>query len=917
MRRFSHLVVLAASALMAISCADTPTTSEAPLGSGRIGLAPSFTPSASLAYTALAAFGIEVTNVRVRLTAPDGSTRDTTIAFPVGMETLRIEMSVPLRTAGQSFRAELELRNAEGQVLFSGTQQVVAQASTVLGGSSPAIVQLQYTGPGSTAKSVTVAPANPTLVGPNTLNVTATGADAAGTAVTDLLVTWTSSDATLATVTRTGDATATVTSTGKRGSVTISAITPLSVTGTTRLNLIPVASRLVVISGSGQTGAAGSTLAQPLVVEVQAADNLPVAGAPIAFRAITAGGSVTTATAVADASGRASTTLTLGRTAGTYQFEAASGTLAPVTASETATPAPAAAIAVFAGDAQSAVVGSALPQPLTARVVDQFGAPVSGATVQWAKVSGAGSLGSATSTTGADGSATNTYTLGNVAGVESVAASLPGVTSTGGSVLFTARALAGAPANISGAGGGQSAPAGTALSKPLVVRVTDAFGNPVVNAQVFWRVSSSGPATATFAPQASTTSAFGLAETVVTFGITPGQVTIAAIVGTLSFNFQVVANASSSTDLPGVLSGFVYNAVTGAPLFGVAVSVMVAGGEQTVYTTVTASDGRYATLQVAGGIYDVRFTAQGFVTTTTVSQRINGNTVAEAVPMVPASSSPGSISGSILDATTSRSITGTATVELRVGINATTGSALQTVQTTGSGNYIFSNVSAGTYTVLARASGYADASKTGIAVGAQNTSSQNVFLSPTGAAGTVRIVLTWRADPRDLDSYLTGPIAESTNRFTIAYYSQGNCSASPFACLDQDVTSGFGPETMTITRVLPGIYRFTVNKYSGSGPLEQSGARVDVYIDGLFRQAFSVPAGSGRNWTVFELNGNQLTAINVIGDQSIASRTPLGSPVAASRTPLGPATSTPAARDDNAIINEATRRNPKGRAAPR
>ena len=59
----------------------------------------------------------------MRLTAPDGSTRDTTIAFPVGSERLQIELSVPLRTAGQSFRADVELKNDLGQVLFSSYQQ--------------------------------------------------------------------------------------------------------------------------------------------------------------------------------------------------------------------------------------------------------------------------------------------------------------------------------------------------------------------------------------------------------------------------------------------------------------------------------------------------------------------------------------------------------------------------------------------------------------------------------------------------------------------------------------------------------------------------------------------------------------------------------------------------------------------------
>ena len=475
-------------------------------------------------------------------------------------------------------------------------------------------------------------------------------------------------------------------------------------------------------------------------------------------------------------------------------------------------------------------------------------------------------------------------------------------------------------------------PAGTALPFPLIVRVTDTFGNPVANAPVAWRISGTTNVTASFAPPVSATDANGFSQTVVTLGNTPGTFTITAIVSaSVTATFTITADPAVSGNNPGTLSGFVYQAVTGAALAGVAVDVLVPGGEraddramltsalveQTVYSTVTASDGRFATPQLAGGFYNVRFSAQGYVTTTTSLQRINGNTVAEAVPMVPASASPGSISGRIIDATTSQSITGSGTVELRAGMNAITGTALQTVQSSEGGNYVFSNVSAGTYTVLVRATGYANASKTGIAVGAQNTSNQNVFVSPVGAAGTVRIVLTWRADPRDLDSYLTGPIASGTSRFTVYYGSQGNCSASPFACLDQDVTGGFGPETMTITSVLPGIYRFTVNKYSGSGPLDQSGARVDVYIDGLFRQSFSVPSGLGVNWTVFELSGNQLTAINMIGDQAIASRTPLGPSATASRAPIGSAARTSAAQDDSALIAEAVRRNPKGRTAPR
>ena len=935
MRPLTRLAALAALAATALSCSDPITGSNAPPGSLRLGLMPIFSPAASIAYNELAAFGLEVTHVRVVLTAPDGSVRDSTLVFPAGTDTLRIELAVPLRTAGQTFRADLELRNEEGVVLFSGTQTLVARASNTLGGAgATAAIDIRYTGPGSSARTVSIAPVEPTLNGPVAMSFSAAAVDAAGNAVPNMLVRWTSSDPALAAVVQNGNATATLTSAGRRGTVTLSAITPLGVTGTTRVTLLPLASRLVVISGGGQTGAAGSAVAQPLVVEVQSADNLPVAGGQITFRAITAGGSVTPATAVADANGRASTTLKLGPTVGVYQFEAASGTFAPVTASVTATPAPAATLAINSGDGQSAEVTTVLSQPLTVKAFDRFGALVSGATVQWTKVSGGGAVASATSTTGTDGIASNTYTLGNVAGAESISASLPGATGGNSNILFTARGTAGAPARLTSSGSNQKAPAGTALPFPLIVRVTDTFGNPVANVPVAWRITGTTNVTASFAPPVSATDANGFSQTVVTLGNTTGTFTIAAIVSaSVTATFTITVDPAVSGSNPGTLSGFVYQAVTGAALAGVAVDVLVPGSgsepagdramltsalvEPTVYSTVTASDGRFATPQLAGGFYDVRFSAQGFVTTTTSLQRINGNTVAEAVPMVPASASPGTISGRIIDATTSQNITGVATVELRAGMNATTGNALQTVQTSEGGNYVFSNVSAGTYTVLVRATGYANASKTGIAVGAQNTSNQNVFVSPVGAAGTVRIVLTWRADPRDLDSYLTGPIASGTSRFTVYYGSQGNCSASPFACLDQDVTGGFGPETMTITSVLPGIYRFTVNKYSGNGPLDQSGARVDVYIDGLFRQSFSVPSGSGRNWTVFELNGNQLTAINTIGDQAIASRTPLGSSATASRAPVGSAARTWEAQDDSAIIAEAVRRNPKGRTAPR
>src|SRR6185503_18145659 len=82
------------------------------------------------------------------------------------------------------------------------------------------------------------------------------------------------------------------------------------------VNVTLRASALVAVSGSGQSGPAGSQLAQPLVAEVRAADGVGVAGVTVAFAIGSGGGSVGSASAVSDANGRASTTWRLGSTVG-------------------------------------------------------------------------------------------------------------------------------------------------------------------------------------------------------------------------------------------------------------------------------------------------------------------------------------------------------------------------------------------------------------------------------------------------------------------------------------------------------------------------------------------------------------------------------------------------------------------------
>jgi hypothetical protein len=68
------------------------------------------------------------------------------------------------------------------------------------------------------------------------------------------------------------------------------------------------------------------------------------------------------------------------------------------------------------------------------------------------------------------------------------------------------------------------------------------------------------------------------------------------------------------------------------------------------------------------------------------------------------------------------------------------------------------------------------------------------------------------------------------------------------------------------------VYRFSVHDYTDSDlnpsdSLANSGARVDLYINGSLQQQFFVPNQPGTLWEVFELNGSVVTAKNVMSYQ--------------------------------------------------
>lgn len=198
------------------------------------------------------------------------------------------------------------------------------------------------------------------------------------------------------------------------------------------------------------------------------------------------------------------------------------------------------------------------------------------------------------------------------------------------------------------------------------------------------------------------------------------------------------------------------------------------------------------------------------------------------------------------------------------------------------GDYSISNVPAGTYWVTATKYGFYQNSAESVGVRDGERTTANVSLSPLLESQEWRIILTWGEDPRDLDSHLWTPsIQGSSYHIFFPSASRGSLTEPPYANLDVDDTSSYGPETVTIASVFPGTYHYAVHKYAGSGYLTSSSAVVEVYDSvGLVRR-FTVPtAGSGSWWHVFRFDGNTqaITPVNTISDVAPQSFSTLSAP---------------------------------------
>ncbi len=299
----------------------------------------------------------------------------------------------------------------------------------------------------------------------------------------------------------------------------------------------------------------------------------------------------------------------------------------------------------------------------------------------------------------------------------------------------------------------------------------------------------------------------------------------------------------------GSIEGTVTNAVTGDPLGAAQVCEVT-----TNQCTTSDFDGRYS-LPVQTGERRVRATLAGYLPS---EQNVTVGTGPPVTVNFQLSSGTGTVGGQVVSAVTGEPLPGVRICLADTDQCATSGT---------DGRYDLTNAPAGTQQLRASLSGYVPLDQSVMVTGGA-AAALNFALSPVLPAGEMRVVLTWGEHPSDLDSHLWLPAATPAHVFWVE---QGRCDAFPYACLDVDDVTSYGPETTTIRQRSNGTYVYAIYQYTTNGPLTASGARVQVYTSNGLVAEYTVPtAGDGRWWHVFDMDGatGNITPRNIITNTS-------------------------------------------------
>lgn len=217
----------------------------------------------------------------------------------------------------------------------------------------------------------------------------------------------------------------------------------------------------------------------------------------------------------------------------------------------------------------------------------------------------------------------------------------------------------------------------------------------------------------------------------------------------------------------------------------------------------------------------------------------------------------GVVAGVVVDAVTGNGVAG---AKLSFEPEHSSGSTSTT--TTDSKGTFRIELAADTYKITVSADGYIDETFEFTVKAGESYSGEQFVISPE-LSGEARIVLEWGAQPRDLDSYLSGSV-KSENDVWIYYGNRQEVIDGEVAAeLDLDDVDGYGPETTTIYN-LDGVYRFTVVDFLATGTMAENGATVKVYLPGKDPVTITLDSSSGVEdvWDVCVINHGELEILN-------------------------------------------------------
>ena len=203
------------------------------------------------------------------------------------------------------------------------------------------------------------------------------------------------------------------------------------------------------------------------------------------------------------------------------------------------------------------------------------------------------------------------------------------------------------------------------------------------------------------------------------------------------------------------------------------------------------------------------------------------------------------ISGTVIDA-----VSGLPLVNAEVSLVG-----VSTTYTDSQGNYSFINLEANNYTLNVIFTGYVSETKTLLLDG--STSSVVNFSLIQNTIESITIKVEWGEYPTDLDSHFLVP--SETGCYHIAYWDKGSIYNFPFASLDLDDVSSYGPETITIEELQPGVSEYWIHNYSQTPTLDTSNAVVKVYNNAVLIKEYRVPTsniGVTDSWHVFNIDSN-------------------------------------------------------------